>query len=195
MEGGRPVPGWGPRWPGLVRDTGIGGGSDELRKGGCTQKAEEELQATSVDSSARSERGPARGHASTCLRGDPTSSGRDAGRSSSLARTSSHRRAVLRPTGRGPALRRPEAGGSSRLASDTGVTLARVLQKSWTSPFNGVCCFFFFGWGLEWRFACFSVFSKEAINQSGVCTNSHTRPAEGGAEGPGGGAGPGGVGE
>lgn len=183
-----------------MRDTGVGGGSDELRKGGCTQKAEEELQATSVNSSATIEHGPARGHASTCPRGDLTSSGRDAGRSVSLARTSSHRRAVLRPTGPGPggaALRRPEAGGSSRLASVTGVTLARVLQKSWTSPFNGVCLlvFFFLVGGWSGGLLVSRCSQKEAINQLGVCTNSHSRQAEGGAEGPGGGAGPGGVGE
>lgn len=108
-----------------------------------------------------------------------------------------------RAQGRGAALRRPAAGGSSRPAGVTGVTLARVLQKSWSSPFHGiVVCFFFFlvgGWSGGLLVSRCS--QKAAINQSGVCTNSHTRPAEGGAEGPGGGAappggaGPGGLGE
>lgn len=63
----------------------------------------------------------------------------------------------------------------------------------------GFVCLFVFGWGLEWRFACFLVFSKGGYkSESGVCTDSHTRPARveqgpGGRAAPpgGGGAGPG----
>lgn len=51
-------------------DTGFYGGSGELRKGGCSHKAEEELQVTSADSSATGQRRPARGHASTLVRGE-----------------------------------------------------------------------------------------------------------------------------
>lgn len=178
-----------------MRDTGFGGGSGELRKGGCSHKAEEELQVTSADSSATGQRRPARGHASTCPRGDPTSSGRDSERSASLASTSSHRRAVLWPTGPGPGGCPPQAGGWRFIPAGRrhGDNVSQGFTEELELPFPRDCwfCFFFLlvgGWSGGLLVSRCS--QKAAINQSGVCTNSHTRPAEGGAEGPGGGAAP-----